>query len=53
MAQAHKLYGAAAFSFVVLEEMKRIETQTEREFSDDVAALLELWTEKLQGEEWH
>lgn len=53
MAESHKLYGAAAFSLVVLEEIERKETQTEREFSDDVDTLLELWSEKLQGEEWH
>lgn len=49
MAQAWKQHGAAAFSFEVLEEIEKKETQTDREFSDDVAVLLELWSEKLKG----
>lgn len=50
MAQAWKQYGASAFSFEVLEEIEKKEAQTDREFSDDVAILLELWSEKLKGQ---
>lgn len=50
MSEAWKQFGAAAFSFEVLEEIKKKETQTEREFSDDVNTLLEIWTEKLKSE---
>jgi hypothetical protein len=39
-------YGAESFDFVVLEEIKKGDTQTEQEFSDDVNALLEIWTDK-------
>ncbi len=49
MAQAWKQHGASAFSFEVLEEIEKKEAQTDREFSDDVAVLLELWSEKLKG----
>ena len=50
MAQIWKQHGASAFSFEVLEEIEKKEAQTDREFSDDVAVLLELWTEKLKGQ---
>ena len=41
-------YGANSFSLTVLEEITKGETQTEREFSDDIALLLEMWNEKQQ-----
>lgn len=44
-------YGAKSFSFIILEEIKKGETQTEREFADDVEALLEMWVEKQQQED--
>ncbi len=49
MAPAWQQYGAGAFAFEILEEIEKKETQTSREFLEDVAALLELWNEK-QGE---
>ncbi|WP_085832399.1 GIY-YIG nuclease family protein [Clostridium merdae] len=49
MAPAWKQYGAGAFGFEILEEIEKKETQTSREFLEDVAALLEMWNEK-QGE---
>ncbi len=48
MADAWKRHGAAAFSFEVLETLEKKETQTDREFSDDIAILNALWAEKLK-----
>ncbi|MEA4921160.1 MAG: GIY-YIG nuclease family protein [Clostridiaceae bacterium] len=39
-------YGAESFSFTVLDEIEKGKTQTDKEFADDVDALLEIWREK-------
>lgn len=46
MSRAWERCSAAGFTFEILEEIEQKETQTPREFSEDVAALLELWMEK-------
>lgn len=46
-----KKYGAESFSLTVLEEIKKGETQTQREFIDDIDALFEMWLEKQQQED--
>ena len=43
-------YGAASFSFTVLETLPKKETQTDAEFREDLGVLLELWTEKTQSD---
>jgi len=44
-----KQYGAKTFSFEVLEELKQGETQTDKEFADDLEILLKIWLEKQQA----
>lgn len=43
MAEDWKLYGASSFVFETLEELTKKETQTNKEFADDITTLLELW----------
>ncbi len=50
MGEAWKMYGATAFTFEILEEIKKKEAQTEREFSEDIDVLLDMWTEKQKDE---
>jgi hypothetical protein len=44
-------YGAEAFSFSVLEKLEKGETQTDKEFADDIQALYEMWLENYMGSE--
>ncbi len=47
-AAAWKRHGPGGFTFEVLEELKKDETQTDREFAQDIGALFELWQERLR-----
>lgn len=51
MMKAWDQFGASDFSFEIIEEIQKKETQTNREFTDDINTLLELWTEKLNSEQ--
>lgn len=51
MSEVWNQFGASSFSFEILEEIQKKETQSEREFADDVTTLLEMWTEKLKETE--
>jgi hypothetical protein len=57
MREEWKLFEATTFVIEILEKIKKKETQTEREFTDDVHTLLELHTEKemliTQGKDKH
>ncbi len=39
-------YGAASFSFAVLETLTKKKDQTDQEFKEDVDALLDMWLDK-------
>lgn len=41
-------YGAKSFSFTILEEIEKGDTQTEQEFNNDMGILLEIWIEKYR-----
>ena len=43
-------YGSGVFTFAVLEEMEKKQTQTDREFMEDLEVLLGLWLEKYDSE---
>ena len=40
-------FGPTSFSFEILEEIQKKETQTEQEFLDSIQASLELWIEEI------
>lgn len=50
MIQAWNTYGKDTFSFEIVEEMKMKDSQTQKEFSEDLDTLLELWIEKQNAE---
>ncbi|RKD33313.1 GIY-YIG nuclease family protein [Lacrimispora algidixylanolytica] len=44
-------YGGEAFTFEIVEDIRKKDTQSEEEFSQDVKVLFEMWQEKQKGEE--
>ncbi len=45
-----KIYGNDVFQLTVLEEIERKDTQSDRDFKDDLDTLLEMWLEKYDPE---
>jgi hypothetical protein len=45
------MYGAESFTFEVLEELEKGETQTPREFASDLKTLKEMWLERADASE--
>lgn len=43
-------YGGQAFCFELYEALEKKETQTDRQFREDIDTLYGLWLEKLQGQ---
>ncbi len=48
MADQWKLSGPDAFTFEILEEIEKEDTQTEGEFEEDINSLVEYWNEKIK-----
>ena len=46
-------FGAGAFQLKVLKELEKKDTQTSKEFSDDIKMLHELYLEKLNPEKMY
>jgi hypothetical protein len=46
-------YGADAFSFETLEELKKKDAQTKEEFAKDIEVLKDIWLEKFKPEEMY
>jgi len=44
-------YSASSFKFEILEEIKINETQSKKEFLEDIKLLKKMWLEKLDGKE--
>ncbi|MHB8127166.1 MAG: GIY-YIG nuclease family protein [Desulfitobacteriaceae bacterium] len=43
-------YGAEAFTFEILEEIEQKDTQTTKEFKEDLKVLEQMWAEKFNSE---
>ena len=41
-------YGSGSFTFTVLDEIQKGETQSDKDFADDIDALYEMWLERSQ-----
>ncbi|NLI92692.1 MAG: GIY-YIG nuclease family protein [Peptococcaceae bacterium] len=43
-----KEYGADSFVFEILDELKPVDADPQKDYADDVKALMELWLDKIQ-----
>ena len=51
IAKDYKEQKGEGFVFEALEELRKSETQNDKEFQGDLALLKSLWLEKLNGQE--
>ena len=49
--QDYKAQNGTGFVFEVLEELKKNENHTDKEFKTDLAVLKDIWLDKLSGQE--
>lgn len=49
MSSDWKQYGADTFSIEILEKLEKSETQTDKEFADDIRVLYDMWIENSNG----
>ena len=53
IANDYKTQKGAGFEFAILEELKKGEAQSDKEFKDDLALLKTIWQEKLSDQQMY
>lgn len=50
MREAWNQYGGHSFTFEIIDQIEKKETQTAKEFAEDIDTLFQLWVQKNQNE---